>query len=207
MKIGIHGLAGAGKDTLADALVKQLGGFCKESFANPLKYMCASYCGGLPYFGNKIEKETEYTVDSLHFDFTTPTLVPKELVDILCKYFLDIKENRKTITAREILQYVGTDIFRKFDQDFWVKTITDNTDNLILADLRFENELRAVDYSIKVVGGISSLNNFSSHASEKELHDELFDLVIHNKFCNTKEELNTQLQNHIDMIIKGMCNG
>ena len=207
MKIGIHGLAGAGKDTLADALVTQLDGFYKESFANPVKYMCASYCGGLPYFGNKIEKETEYDVDTLHFDFNPPKIVPKELVDVLYKYFLDIMENRKAITAREILQYVGTDIFRKFDNDFWIKAVAENTDNLIIADLRFENELSVIDYSIKVVGGISSLNSFSSHASEKELPNELFDLVIHNKFCNTKEELNTQLQNHINMIIKGMCNG
>lgn len=200
MKIGIAGLAGAGKSTVTNALLKELTTFREASFAAPLKKLCEHYCYGLPYFGNKEEKETEYDVSTLKFKFSHPDIVPRVLFNTLQAYFLDIADNRSTITAREILQYVGTEIFRKYDEMFWVKNIASITDSIVLSDLRFENEFDAVNFTIKVIGGKSEKNNFSTHASEKELPNEWFDLVVENKYCETKEELEGQLNSIVNEI-------
>ena len=34
-----------------------------------------------------------------------------------------LNKNRGAMTAREVLQYVGTDIFRKLDPDVWIKSL------------------------------------------------------------------------------------
>lgn len=99
--------------------------------------------------------------------------------------------NNQQLTAREVLQVVGTEMFRSLQKDVWSqatirKILRDNFDIALIADCRFPNEVEAV----KKVNGIvikltRNLYN-SDHASEKALDEEYydqsnFDLIIDNK--------------------------
>jgi hypothetical protein len=102
--------------------------------------------------------------------------------------FFDIKLNEGPMTAREFLQYLGTDVMRKMYEPIWVKYCIDSIqseESLIatIDDVRFLNELEAVQ---KVGGKVIYLdrNNDSKdgHSSENELcnHLDKFDAVIDN---------------------------
>lgn len=95
------------------------------------------------------------------------------------------------LTAREVMQIIGTDIFRKMQLNVWAdatikKIQKENPDLAIIADCRFPNEVEA----IKNVGGnIIKLNRNpfnSNHASEialdaNQFNQSKFDLVVFNE--------------------------
>lgn len=102
----------------------------------------------------------------------------------------DLEWDGKKLTAREVMQFVGTDIFRKLKENVWAeatikKIQSDNPKIAIIADCRFPNEVKAV----KDVEGVViklMLNPFESdHTSETALdpinYDQKnFDIVIYN---------------------------
>ncbi len=92
------------------------------------------------------------------------------------------------MTAREVMQHVGTNIFRKMYPDVWVDATIRriNEDNTILAvvtDCRFLNEVKAIHKAGgKVIKLLRDPCEEDSHASEKALDDfEGFDAVIDNR--------------------------
>lgn len=102
----------------------------------------------------------------------------------------DVWWDNKRLNAREVMQFVGTDLFRKMKNDVWasatINKIKQEKPNLaIIADCRFPNEVEA----IKNAGGIViklTKNPFSSdHDSETALDPDKydqsnFDLIIEN---------------------------
>lgn len=94
------------------------------------------------------------------------------------------------LTAREVMQFVGTDIFRKMKDDVWVysmlnKIKIENIPVALCCDIRFVNEVE----QFKSIGGIViklTRNPYNSnHSSETALDPENydqsnFDLVINN---------------------------
>jgi hypothetical protein len=61
---------------------------------------------------------------------------------------LDLGDN-EYLSARQLMQYFGTNICRKIDNDCWVKSCLnqiklDNPEVALIADIRFENELDAI---------------------------------------------------------------
>ena len=106
--------------------------------------------------------------------------------------------DNKQLTAREVLQIVGTDMFRKMQNHVWsnatIRQITrDNPGMAIIADCRFPNEVDA----IKRVGGIViklTRNPYNSnHASEialdsNQYDQSLFDLVVDNDSMTIAEQ-------------------
>lgn len=113
----------------------------------------------------------------------------------------DIQWNGKQLTAREVMQFVGTDLFRKMKYDVWssatINQIQRDKPRLaIIADCRFPNEVDAV----KNVGGIviklnRNLYN-SNHESETALdainyNPDNFDLVVDN------QKMSIPQQNHM----------
>lgn len=110
----------------------------------------------------------------------------------------DIVWNNNKLSAREVMQFVGTDIFRKIKNDVWSsatinKIKHDALDVAIIADCRFPNEVQVV----RDVGGyvIKLTRNpyGSTHESEVAL-DELnypkhnFDLIINNAHLTIDEQ-------------------
>lgn len=110
----------------------------------------------------------------------------------------DIEWNGSKLTAREVMQFVGTDLFRKMKHDVWAsatinKIKRDNPPLAIIADCRFPNEVDV----IKNVGGLViklTRNPFNSdHSSETALdskyyNPENFDLIIDNEQMNISSQ-------------------
>ena len=159
--IGIVGKIGSGKDTVADYFVDNHG-YMKYSFAIPIKDIAVNI-----------------------FGFTTD-----QVDDHLLK---ETKDDFWGITPRKFLQIVGTDMFREiFRQDVWLKiaerNITDTQKNIIIPDIRFENEVKFVKEKyngtiIKIIryNGLSSTKT-NQHKSEKGINDEYIDFTIDNNY-------------------------
>jgi hypothetical protein len=134
MIIGICGLIGSGKGTVADFLVEQRG-FTKISFADRLKDGVASV------FGWNREMLEGNTDDSRAW---------REKVD---PYWST--ELGNPVTPRLVLQLFGTDCMRNgFYDGIWVslvkKQLLENPDsNFVIPDVRFENEAEM----IRSIGG------------------------------------------------------
>lgn len=202
MRIGLHGLAGTGKSSLGELLAHKTG-YELYAYANPLKQLCAEFIPELPWYGNKTEKETEYLVRDLNFnfkvDFGSLLGLRFDVLHAINVYFLDIVENKETVSAREILQYVGTEIIRNMQgRDFWVD-LGKAQDNVVITDVRFLNEL--VDFNIKLLGGISESGD--THESEAGIPDTYFDLILVNEFSENPQE---QLEQLVTLILEKLNN-
>ena len=153
--IGICGFIGSGKDTVAKMFVEQ--GCIQDSFAAPLKDMCASI------FGWQREMLEGDTMDSREF---------RETADLYWTRKLGIDN----FTPRLALQLLGTDIMRThFSQDIWLNSLEyrirrQRQDELcvVISDARFKNELNL----IKELGGVVI------HVKRSEL-PEWYEVAVH----------------------------
>jgi Deoxynucleotide monophosphate kinase len=158
MIIGLTGLKGSGKDTIAAHLIKSYG-FERRAFADKLKESAAALL----------------KLDPSHFE------VLKNSPDILFAIgsfkqdgMFEMIVNQST---REFLQRYGTESHRDvFGQDFWVNQLlpmdgfyTDR--NIVITDVRFVNEAERI-HALKgyVVRVVRTLFNDESdlHTSEQE---------------------------------------
>jgi hypothetical protein len=134
MIIGICGLIGSGKGTVADILQIE-NNWTKVSFADSLKD-CVSVVFGWPrelLEGNTYESRAW-----------------REQVDQWWSEHLDMPH----LTPRWILQYWGTEVLRQgFHNDLWIhsvrRKIASVSSNFVIPDTRFPNEIKM----IKEVGG------------------------------------------------------
>jgi hypothetical protein len=136
MIIGITGLIGSGKDTIAEYLITQHG-FKKLSFAASLKDAVAAVFG---WDRSLLEGTTKESREW------------REEVD----QWWAKKLNMPHLTPRWVLQYWGTEVCRQgFHNDIWVASLENRLlqakDNVVITDCRFINELDA----IKNAGGIT----------------------------------------------------
>lgn len=135
MIIGICGLIGAGKDTIADYLVN-IHQFKRESFAHTLKDAVAAVFG---WDRELLEGRTRQSREW------------REQVDPWWAERLGLPD----LTPRWVLQYWGTEVARKsFHDDIWIASLENKLrktrDDVVISDCRFPNEIRA----IKNAGGI-----------------------------------------------------
>lgn len=106
-----------------------------------------------------------------------------------------IIKNSGPMTAREVMQFVGTDVFRKMHTNVWVdqvlkQIVSDHevygTELAVIGDCRFRNEVEAVKKAGgKVVYLTRSVDGNPTHASENDLAGfDGFDVVIDNRNLN-----------------------
>lgn len=110
----------------------------------------------------------------------------------------DVYWENKQLTAREVMQFVGTDLFRKMKNDVWAgatisKIKNDNLDIAIIADCRFPNEVEAIKNAGGYVIKLMRDPFHSDHSSETALDPENypqsnFDLVIFNQTIGIDEQ-------------------
>ena len=136
MIVCISGFIGSGKDTVAEYLIANHN-FKKMSFAGSLKDAVASIFG---WDRTMLEGST------------TESREWRETVDSWWAERLKIPN----ITPRWVLQHWGTEVCRQhFHNEIWVASVENKlrqqTDNIVLTDCRFRNEVHA----IKSAGGIS----------------------------------------------------
>ena len=194
--IGISGLAGAGKDTVADILVREHG-FVKVSFADPLKQIT--------------RKVFAFTDEQLWGSSAARNAEDKRYP----------RPDGSFLTPREALQTLGTEWGRQCYPDTWVKMcirtaeelladggvtscysqqlgLIQRTDGLrgrtrtvmgvVIPDVRFHNEMNAIKQANGVMlrvsrpgAGLSGIH--AQHLSETELAcipDSAFDHVLQN---------------------------
>jgi hypothetical protein len=135
MIIGVCGLIGAGKDTIADYLVN-IHQFRRESFANTLKDAVSSVFG---WDRELLEGRTRHS---------------REWREQIDPWWAD-RLGMPTLTPRWVLQYWGTEVVRRgFHDDTWIASLENKlrktTDDTVISDCRFPNEIVA----IKNAGGI-----------------------------------------------------
>jgi len=195
MIIGICGLIGSGKDTIADFLVKEHN-FQKLSFADKLK--------------DSVAEMFEWDRQLLDGK-TDESRAWREKSDEFWS-----KEMGRDITPRYVLQVFGTECMRDgFYDGVWVslakKKILDNPNiNWVIPDVRFPNEIKAIknlggkiiwvtrgelpewyDDAVKAVSGsnyhLNEMKRRQIHSSEWAWVDTKFDNVIAND--NTIDDL------------------
>lgn len=199
MIIGIGGSKGAGKNTAAEALVRE--GFVELAWAHPLKSALAqSLCESYALFHDQDKKEARletpiwfspHEIDRL-IDFLAP-----DIESILIPKIYDALSDKLFYTPREVLQYVATDVFRRqVDDDFWVKLFLKEASkypNVVAPDTRFPNERAA----IRSAGGKLVLIEREGLVADKHISENLlgspsdYHVTISN--CGNIEELQHKL--------------
>jgi hypothetical protein len=133
------------------------------SFADPLKEMCRDIFGLDPHllWGSNEQKNT-------------PTNLKWE--DVPTK-----TSKKGYMSVREVLEYVGTDLFRTMYQNVWRDALirkikNDNSMFAIITDARFENEFEAIQNNggkvIKLTRGIAGEKN---DVDKYENYDHIID--------------------------------
>lgn len=178
--IAFAGRKQSGKTTCSE-FVQQLGnGILKPfnttkiyNFADPLKQdICINILG--------LTQDQCYGTDEQK----------NELVDC---YWQD-----KQLSAREVMQMVGTDMFRAMQKNVWSeatirKIRKDSPPLAIVADCRFPNEVDAIKNAGGFVIKLTRNPYNSDHSSETALDEEnfdhsIFDMVLDNKHIGIKEQ-------------------
>lgn len=175
-------------------LAEQVWPFIKKySCADPLKQICIDVLGldeNLVY-GSQEDKNT---VTHLKWEDMPSKLVCKNKTNKKSSIAEQIDEPELKsgyMTIREVLEYVGTEIFRRIDNNCWAKALVktikrDKSAFAIIDDVRFSNELFAVQQAggkvvrLTLTTDESKLN---THISNTALdgHEDKFDAVIDNQ--------------------------
>lgn len=177
MLIGLNGFKNAGKDTVADFLVRNHG-FEKISFAASLKESAAALFEIDPSDWDEYKNDDTVLVALLH---TNPQGFRDDDIPIV------------EITARKFLQRYGTEAHRSvFYDDFWIDALLPSTQedfnewiagrDVVITDARFPNELMRIRaLGGKVVQVIRpALENNDEHVSEQAPDPKLVDVQIAN---------------------------
>lgn len=167
MIIGLVGKKQVGKDTVAQYLVNYYD-FIQHAYAAPLKKAC----------------QVLFLLESeqLHVNRL------KEQTD-----------PRWGKTPREMMQLVGTDLFRQHvDQDFWVKHMehwlnehTDKNKNIVISDVRFQNEADLIRKKGGVLWLIERDTVFHDNHQSETQHIHHIDTTIVNN--TSLDDLYTQI--------------
>lgn len=128
MIIGVCGLIGSGKDTIADYLVN-IHGYRRDSFANTLKDAVAAVFG---WDRDMLEGRSRHSREW------------REQPDEWWSSRLG-----RDITPRMMLQQWGTEVCRQaFHDDIWIASLENKLratfDDIVISDCRFPNEIAAI---------------------------------------------------------------
>lgn len=183
-----------------------------------MKIICISGKAGhgKDYTANLLKKELEEK------NKTVMIVHNADLLKYICKSFFNW-DGEKDEEGRQLLQYIGTEIFREYDQDFWVSFIHKvlecspvSWDYVLIPDCRFANE---IDYyrnnSNKPVVHIRVVRkNYKStltesqqhHSSELMLDDVKPDILMINNGTNEYIKAVKQLAKTLieDVIVFGV---
>lgn len=205
----LTGKAQSGKDTSAIFVKKLMESKGVKSklypLAEPLKRICSDMFGLSEdqCWGSNSEKDTNTQIKWRNLPLCKGKLA-KLMMDKYPKTADDF------MTARELMQVIGTDIFRKIDQDCWSRSVLnqltkDEIGCAIISDARFPNELDFFTKHDPIVIRLTRniLNN--THESETALDNYDFSniqkLHVIDNVKMSMEEKNSELQKIINMYI------
>lgn len=181
MIIGLTGVEGSGKSTVANYLCEEHR-FITVSFAESLK--------------NVLSEIFDWDRELLE-GITNESRIWRETVD----NYWSKKLNIPGFTPRFAMQYIGTDLFRNhFNKDIWILSLRNKLekysykDNIVISDIRFDNEtnmIRELDGKILLI-----TKNESRYVY---YDDEKYDYKIEN--TSTKEILYERVDHIMSKIL------
>ena len=108
------------------------------------------------------------------------------------------KKKKDYMTAREVLQYVGTDFFRNLDPNVWINSLLrkikkDKPEVALICDVRFKNEITVLQKEGAYILGLTRdpYSKGDQHASEKEIEEglSLCDCICDNANADVKDSI------------------
>ncbi len=221
--IGLSGKKQSGKNTACNALQSLIEKekSCKVySYADALKEKICIDILGLSYEQCYGTDEQKNTLTSYKWN-KMPKEIRDEMIITICH-----KDNgdfdgtlggrgysQEYMTAREVMQIVGTDIFRKYFDDFvWVNATfrnisKENFDVALICDVRFQSEVEGIiengGYVIRLLRDVCDKD---SHSSESALDDYDWEkssntIVLDNSNMNVEEQ-NKEIVKIYNFLIK-----
>lgn len=206
--IGVSGKKQSGKNTMCDCLYK----FFIEKYS-PDDVLVLSFADALK---QKICKDvlglTEEQVNGTDEQKNTPTIYKWDNLPHQVRHDNKLGSNYASngevyehilptgyMTAREIMQIVGTDVFRNyFDDNIWVNTTLRSIEKsdakvVMISDVRFPSEVISLtDNGGHVIRLLRDVCDIDSHSSEKALDDFNFDgencVILDNREMNVEEQ-------------------
>jgi len=167
--IGIAGRCRSGKTELAKVCMEH--GYKKLYFALPLKQLCANL---LNVSIAALNEAKDKGIDiSLYIDDNICDILSKE-TDISIEKVKETCYGKTLNTVREMLQFIGTDLIRKYNSDWHVNRIKEMIEpelDYVIDDVRFPNEKKLIED----LGGDcwfvtrTTLDNVSNHISETSI--------------------------------------
>lgn len=199
MIISISGRKNSGKTILANEIVKR--GFKKISFADKLKKITAELLNcSVEDLCDPILKE-----EKLNCVITWLDIKPK--LEKLLKIKINQNIENKTLdNRRDALQFLGTEVLRKIDPEFHVKSLKEQIEpnkDYVLDDTRFFNEVETLDNlsATRIFVIRPQYLKYSNHTSETELNRSHFnDIIVNNKSLESLlKHFNNFLDKKIDL--------
>ena len=178
IRIGITGKARSGKDTIGDIIEC----YCEE---RNIKFKRLAFASAIKEFTNSFYGITEEVLDKYRYYLNTNNIIcyndfmhlfvyhfgcSSNVWSIYVKLINFNKNKRKTL--REFLQFFGTDLLRKYDENIHIKSVENKLiDGVnIITDVRFDNEAEFVRNGGKLIH-VERPNTTkilsSKHSSEK----------------------------------------
>jgi len=190
--IGLTGVAGAGKSTVAQYLV-EAHGYTRLSFAAPLKKM-------LRTLDPVLVTQPEF--------YSPPSTFKLSLALDFFGSEQKLKESKYGDEYRRLLQVLGTDCIRSIDPEFWIKaaekSLTDPNGKYVFDDVRFPNEADLIkkygEYGLwnVVRPGYEAVNGHSSEAHAGKMGENLH--VVND---SSEEALRAQLDMMLEFAFSG----
>ncbi|QGH73772.1 putative dNMP kinase [Vibrio phage vB_VhaP_VH-5] len=170
MKVGILGLAGAGKDTFANMLLEHLPDFKIDRYARPLKELtCRIFGLTMEEVEDRVLKEQvqrvqqDTMIEEVLYTLTKVLRFTPEQLEQASELYFEHLGHYTELSPRKFQQIFGTDVVRAVQEDAWVQRLQKVPKNLIVPDVRFENELCDVNFLIAGVTPEQRPEHISEH--------------------------------------------
>lgn len=183
--IGLAGKKGCGKTALAKELASNHG-YVRLSFANPLKDIITHAMGWDDGTLDKLKTSGEPVTNQVSINRNRLSHLVSDALSCDVENEMErLLFSRDTITVRDILQIIGTDIIRNTDNRWFIKRLIPLAKfalaqgiPVVIDDVRFPNELCAIEEKLR--GSVFYVDrpcnkNNSTHASENSLSIDSFD--------------------------------
>ena len=231
MIIGLSGRKQSGKSTAGNLIyslyMAQTNIAEKVLLSNDGEIIVSDLFGNKSYAGTflpyRYAHESEDVVINKVFDTLDPLVKIYNFADILKGLCMDIFDfsysqcygtddnknelvecflDNKQMTARQVMQYVGTDIFRNIKKDVWVKSTInkirkDGANLAIITDCRFPNEVDIIKQNKGKVIRLTRSPFNSEHISETVLDKDNYDW---NNFDYVLDNTNLALYEQCDRV-------
>lgn len=186
------------------------------NFADPLKSICVDVLGltEKQVYGSDDDKKslTNYSWEDMPGVVTLlppPEKKDKNIEGRLGDYYKKLEDGTiyheaGQMTAREVMQFFGTEIFRKTNPNIWVDTCfkfieQEQVPLSLIGDCRFVNEVEAIQ---KRGGKVIKLANQFVEQDEEDLHPSEVELDNYDKFDAVIENGHLDIIDGNDMILK-----